>query len=67
MGISIDQVDQVSKHYGSFRAVDGVSLEIESGSLVALLGPIGFWQIHPFTDHCGLGSARFRINFIDWS
>jgi sulfate transport system ATP-binding protein len=41
MGISIDQVDQVSKHYGSFRAVDGVSLEIESGSLVALLGPSG--------------------------
>jgi len=38
MGISIDQV---SKHYGSFRAVDGVSLEIESGSLVALLGPSG--------------------------
>ncbi|MBD2775429.1 sulfate/molybdate ABC transporter ATP-binding protein [Iningainema tapete] len=34
-------VDNVSKHYGSFRAVDEVSLEIKTGSLVALLGPSG--------------------------
>lgn len=34
-------VENVSKQYGSFKAVDGVSLEIKSGSLVALLGPSG--------------------------
>ncbi|MBW4665090.1 MAG: TOBE-like domain-containing protein [Chroococcus sp. CMT-3BRIN-NPC107] len=34
-------VENVSKKFGSFQAVDGVSLEIESGSLVALLGPSG--------------------------
>jgi sulfate transport system ATP-binding protein len=38
MGIA---VENVSKCFGSFQAVDRVSLEIESGSLVALLGPSG--------------------------
>lgn len=34
-------VESVSKQFGSFKAVDNVSLEIKSGSLVALLGPSG--------------------------
>jgi sulfate/thiosulfate transport system ATP-binding protein len=34
-------VENVSKTFGSFQAVDQVSLEIKSGSLVALLGPSG--------------------------
>lgn len=34
-------VENVSKRFGSFRAVDQVSLEIKTGSLVALLGPSG--------------------------
>jgi sulfate transport system ATP-binding protein len=34
-------VENISKHYGSFLAVEQVSLEIKSGSLVALLGPSG--------------------------
>jgi sulfate/thiosulfate transport system ATP-binding protein len=34
-------VENVSKRFGSFQAVDRVSLEIGSGSLVALLGPSG--------------------------
>lgn len=38
MGI---HVENVSKQFGSFKAVEDVSLEIKSGSLVALLGPSG--------------------------
>lgn len=34
-------VQDVSKQFGSFQAVDQVSLEIKTGSLVALLGPSG--------------------------
>ncbi len=35
------EVRNISKRFGSFRAVDGVSLKVESGELVALLGPSG--------------------------
>ncbi|KAM3089926.1 sulfate/molybdate ABC transporter ATP-binding protein [Phormidesmis sp. 146-35] len=34
-------VEDVSKQFGSFQALDRVNLEIKSGSLVALLGPSG--------------------------
>jgi len=38
MGI---KVEQISRSFGTFKAVDRVSLEVETGSLVALLGPSG--------------------------
>ncbi|HEY3883145.1 MAG TPA: ABC transporter ATP-binding protein [Trebonia sp.] len=33
--------DNVSKHYGNLKAVDGLSLELRAGETVALLGPNG--------------------------
>lgn len=34
-------VENISRSFGSFQAVDSINLEIASGSLVALLGPSG--------------------------
>ena len=34
-------VEDLSVRYGSMRAVDGVTLSIEPGEVVALLGPSG--------------------------
>jgi sulfate/thiosulfate transport system ATP-binding protein len=35
------EIERVSKHFGSFVALDGVSLSVCPGELVALLGPSG--------------------------
>ena len=40
-GAPIVTFDNVSKHYGALRAVDGLSLELRGGETVALLGPNG--------------------------
>ena len=34
-------VENVSKRFGEFTALEGVSLEVRDGSLTALLGPSG--------------------------
>ena len=35
------RIQNISKHFGSFAALDQVSLDIQTGELVALLGPSG--------------------------
>ena len=37
-------IHNVTKRFGAFAALDGVDLDIESGELVALLGPVGLRQ-----------------------
>jgi len=39
--VSAIVVDKLTKHFGDFSAVDGVSFEIPEGQLVAVLGPNG--------------------------
>ena len=34
-------VSNVTKHFGAFVALDDVSIEVDAGSLTALLGPSG--------------------------
>ncbi len=40
-GASMIVVEDVHKHFGGFHAVDGASLEIETGSITGLVGPNG--------------------------
>jgi ABC-2 type transport system ATP-binding protein len=40
-GAPVVAFENVSKHYGSLRAVDGLSLNLRAGETVALLGPNG--------------------------
>ena len=45
------QCANISKRFGDFVALDDVSLDVESGSLTALLGPSGSGQVHAAPDH----------------
>ena len=40
-GLPLLRIEAVAKEFGTFRAVDGLSLEIRSGEFFALLGPSG--------------------------
>jgi len=37
----IVEIRNVSKHFGSLEAVDGVSLEVKRGEVVVIIGPSG--------------------------
>lgn len=59
------EFDKVSQHYGSFRALDGISLQAREGELVVLLGANGAGKSTIFLTASGLmpptgGQVRLR-------
>ena len=54
MTLPMIEVENLSKHFGGIRAVDGATLEIEAGSITGLIGPNGAGKTTLFNVVAGL-------------
>ena len=59
------ELSHISKSFGTYQALRDVSLSINDGELVALLGPERLRQDHAPADHRRLGHARRRPRHAD--
>ena len=70
MSAAILEVDDVARTFGGLRAVDGASLDVETGSITALIGPNGAGKSTLFNVVSGFvsaerGTVRFEGRRID--
>lgn len=62
------QISNLTKYYGTFKAVDNISLTVPSGKIVGFLGPNGAGKtttIKMITGVIGIDSGSIAINNID--
>ena len=53
-------VDHVTKHYGAFRAIKGVSFAVERGEFIVMVGPSGCGKSTLLSDHRRAGADHLR-------
>ena len=53
-------VDDVTKHYGAFRAIKGVSFSVEPGEFIVMVGPSGCGKSTLLQDHRRAGIDHRR-------
>ncbi len=56
MSVPAIKIDRLVKRYGSFTAVDGISLEVEDGAFFGLLGPNGAGKTSTINAMVGLSA-----------
>ena len=59
------RVENLCKHFGGLKAVDGISIEIESGSITGLIGPNGAGKTTLFNTIAGLYAPTSGRVFLD--
>ena len=58
------RLNEIHTYYGSIRAIRGVSLYVEAGEMVCLIGANGAGKINDADDDIGHPSSRARYSHL---